>query len=40
MSEAGAAFNFTEAWGFWVVTALSIVLALFVGLYFRRRGWI
>jgi magnesium transporter len=40
MSEAGAAFNFTEAWGFWAVTALSIVLALFVGLYFRRRGWI
>jgi magnesium transporter len=40
MSEAGAAFNFTEAWGFWAVTALSIVTALLVGLYFRRRGWI
>jgi magnesium transporter len=40
MSEAGAAFNFTEAWGFWVVTALSIATALFVGFYFRRRGWI
>jgi magnesium transporter len=40
MSEAGAAFNFTEAWGFWLVTLVAVGLALLVGLYFRRRGWI
>jgi magnesium transporter len=40
MSEAGAAFNFTEAAGFWLVTFFSIGLALLVGFYFHRRGWI
>jgi magnesium transporter len=40
MSEAGAAFNFTESWGFWLVTLVSVGLALLVFLYFRRRGWI
>ena len=40
MSEAGAAFNFQEQIGFWIVTAVSVIIALFVGLYFRKRGWI
>jgi magnesium transporter len=40
MSEAGSAFNFTEASGFWIVTATAIILALFIYLYFRRRNWI
>lgn len=40
MSEAGAAFNFQEATGFWIVTVTAIVLALIVFLYFRRRNWI
>jgi magnesium transporter len=40
MSEAGAAFNFTEAWGFWLVTLSSIGIALLVGYYFHRRGWV
>jgi magnesium transporter len=40
MSEAGSAFNFTESWGFWLVTIVAVVLALLVGLYFRRRGWV
>lgn len=40
MSEAGAALNFQEAAGFWIVTLVSILIAGAVGLYFRRRGWI
>jgi magnesium transporter len=40
MSEAGAAFNFQEASGFWIVTATAVGLALVVYLYFRRRDWI
>jgi magnesium transporter len=40
MSEAGLAFQFQEASGFWLVTGLTIVSALFVYLFFRRRGWI
>jgi magnesium transporter len=40
MSEAGAAFNFTEATGFWLVTVSSVLIALLVAFYFRRRGWI
>ena len=40
MSEAGSAFNFTEAIGFWIVTLSSIGIALFVGYYFHRRGWV
>jgi len=40
MSEAGAAFNLTESWGFWLVTLSSVVLALLVGYYFHRRGWV
>jgi magnesium transporter len=40
MSEAGLAFNFHEAAGFWLVTLASILIAAAVGLYFRRRGWI
>jgi magnesium transporter len=40
MSEAGSAFNFTEAAGFWIVTAASVLIALLVAYYFRRRGWI
>ena len=40
MSEAGAAFNFTEQIGFWVVTIAAIVIAVGVGYYFRKQGWI
>ena len=40
MSEAGAAFNFTEQIGFWVVTIAAIVIAIGVGYYFRKQGWI
>ncbi len=40
MSEAGAAFAGTEAIGFWLVTIVAVGMALLVGLYFRRRGWI
>jgi magnesium transporter len=40
MSEAGLAFQFKEAWGFWLITGLTVVAALLVGYYFRRRGWI
>ena len=40
MSEAGSAFNFTEAAGFWLVTLASIVIALLVGYYFHWRGWV
>jgi magnesium transporter len=40
MSEAGLAFNFQEASGFWIVTIASIVIAIVVAYLFRRRGWI
>ncbi len=40
MSEAGAALNFNESAGFWIVTAATILIAAAVGLLFRRRGWI
>jgi magnesium transporter len=40
MSEAGGAFNFTEAWGFWFVTLAAVAIALLTAYYFRRRGWI
>jgi magnesium transporter len=40
MSEAGSAFNFTEATGFWIVTATAILIALVIYFYFRRRNWI
>jgi magnesium transporter len=40
MSEAGLAFNFHEAAGFWLVTLASVLIAGAVALYFRRRGWI
>lgn len=40
MSEAGLAFEFKEAAGFWLVTVLTVVAALSVGYYFHRRGWI
>jgi magnesium transporter len=40
MSEAGSAFNFTESWGFWLVTLVAIGLAAATYLYFRRRNWI
>lgn len=39
MSEAGLAFQFKEAAGFWLVTFATITLALLVGYYFHRRGW-
>jgi magnesium transporter len=40
MSEAGAAFNFQEAAGFWIVTGVAIGLAVVIFVYFRRRNWI
>ncbi|HUP83104.1 MAG TPA: magnesium transporter CorA family protein [Candidatus Limnocylindria bacterium] len=40
MSEAGAAFNFTESWGFWVVTAAAIVIAIVFYVLLKRRGYI
>jgi magnesium transporter len=40
MSEAGSAFNFSEAAGFWIVTASAVLIALATYLYFRSRNWI
>lgn len=40
MSEAGSAFQFQEASGFWIVTMAAVLLALVIYLYFRRRNWI
>lgn len=40
MSEAGLAFNLQESGGFWIVTIGSILIAVLVGYYFRKRGWI
>jgi magnesium transporter len=40
MSEAGLAFQFKEAAGFWLVSLGTIGIAALVGLYFRRRGWV
>jgi magnesium transporter len=40
MSEAGAAFNFRESAGFWIVTLVTVLIAAGVGFFFRRRGWI
>jgi magnesium transporter len=40
MSEAGAAFNFTESWGFWAVTVASVLIALVFYLALRRRNYI
>ncbi|MEA2677668.1 MAG: magnesium transporter [Chloroflexota bacterium] len=40
MSEAGLAFQFKEAAGFWLVTGLTVVAALLVYYVFHRRGWI
>jgi magnesium transporter len=40
MSEAGAAFNLTESWGFWVVTIAAVVIAVVFYVALRRRGWV
>lgn len=40
MSEAGAAFNFTESWGFWAVTIGSIGIAFAFYVLLRRRNYI
>jgi magnesium transporter len=40
MSEAGLAFQFQEAAGFWLVTIFAIMLALLVAYYFKKRNWI
>ena len=40
MSEAGAAFNFTESWGFWAVTIAAVVIAVVFYVALRRRGWV
>jgi magnesium transporter len=40
MSEAGAAFAGGEAIGFWLVTAITIVLAAIAAIVLRRIDWI
>jgi magnesium transporter len=40
MSEAGAAFNGAEAGGFWLVTALVVLLAMSAAVVLRRIDWI
>lgn len=40
MSEAGAAFAGSEAVGFWIVSAATIVLASGAAIVLRRIGWI
>ncbi len=40
MSEAGAAFAGTEAFGFWLVTAAIFGLAFLLAFVLRRLGWI
>jgi magnesium transporter len=40
MSEAGAAFAGTEAFGFWLVTAAIFGLAFLLAFVLRRIGWI
>ena len=40
MSEAGAAFNFQEAWGFWLVTVFTVGVGGAALVFFRRIGWI
>ena len=40
MSEAGSAFNGTEAIGFWLVTAAIVLLAALATLFLRRIDWI
>jgi len=40
MSEAGAAFAGTEAFGFWLVTAAIFGLAFLMAYVLRRLGWI
>jgi Mg2+ and Co2+ transporter CorA len=40
MSEAGAAFSFAEAPGFWIVTFGIIALAVGLAVLLRRIRWI
>jgi magnesium transporter len=40
MSEAGLAFNFQEAGGFWLVTAFTVAMGGAALIFFRRNGWI
>jgi Mg2+ and Co2+ transporter CorA len=40
MSEAGAAFNGAEAGGFWLVTAVVVILAVAAAAALRRFDWI
>ncbi|MFI5225820.1 MAG: magnesium transporter CorA family protein [Candidatus Limnocylindrales bacterium] len=40
MSEAGSAFRGEEALGFWLVTMMTVGLALLMAWYLRRIGWI
>jgi len=40
MSEAGTAFGGAESIGFWVVTAVTVLLASTLFLFFRKLGWI
>jgi magnesium transporter len=40
MSEAGAAFNLTESWGFWAVTVASVAIAIVFYVMLKRRGYI
>jgi magnesium transporter len=40
MSEAGKAITGTEATGFWLVTLITVVLAVGAATFLRRIGWI
>jgi hypothetical protein len=40
MSEAGAAFGGSEAGGFWLVTAATVMLAVGAAIVLRRIDWI
>jgi magnesium transporter len=40
MSEAGNAITGTEATGFWLVTVITVVLAVGAAAFLRRIGWI
>ena len=40
MSEAGLAFEFQEALGFWVIAGATLGLGLLGFVYFRRIGWL
>jgi Mg2+ and Co2+ transporter CorA len=40
MSEAGAAFSGAEAGGFWLVTAVVVLISVSAAVVLRRFDWI